>query len=124
MSKPGRRPKPAEMRFLDGNPGKRAIPKRHEQFGRPVPLATLSPSEQRLWDLHIAPCPWLKQPHSFDCYMWVTIAAEYLEDPRAMKSEKLRHIRSLSNELGLNPSAIMRIDTGDEADQTEESEFF
>ncbi len=58
----GRKPKPRELRVLEGNPGRRALPPPDistTPVGEPPP--SLGGVEQSIWHTLAAECPWLRE---------------------------------------------------------------
>lgn len=106
----GAKPKPAYLRSVTGNAGNRPLPKNTpEGTGAAQPPKKMNIGQQRLWDEFIVGAAWIKSQDSFSAYMWCCLAAEFQRSPKNMPANRISQLRALSNELGLNPSARVRL---------------
>jgi phage terminase small subunit len=130
----GRPPKPVELRLIQGNPGKRPIPK-----NTPLPKGVLvmptwlngnKPTwkvrARKLWDEMVPVLTWLSAPDSFKLADWCFSQAEneqcgHSDWTVARRSEH----RRLASELGLDPTARARmVGGGNDPDEPDEGESF
>lgn len=121
MAVGGRKPKPAALRVVTGNPGRRAIPGVTPDPDNPglpevdpreddlVPPKKLTIVQQRLWDRYINSAWWLTEHDVPKAFMWCALEAEFERSPGKMVSSRIGQLRALGSELGLDPSSRTRL---------------
>lgn len=106
----GRKPKPAILRLISGNAGKRPLP-----AADPLPAGSVErPNKLRgnagkLWDRVIARAWWLTWADSSKALMWCHLQAEFERAPGKMLSSRIAQLRSLGSELGFDQAARTRM---------------
>jgi hypothetical protein len=132
MAVRGTKPKPAALRLVTGNPGKRDIPgdkgKEIPEFNvreEPLkPLKKLNKSQKALWDRFIDTAWWLSDHDVPKAYMWVCLQTEYLKAPVDMIASRIAQLRIIETELGLDASARARMGIADGKKKTDPTEKF
>lgn len=148
MARPGPAPKPVELKVLEGNPGKRALP---ASSPKPQPVAPVCPRglpsrARRFWKEHAPKLEWLGILTEVDGAAFAMLATHWaiaFEAARAIREEGLtaadengatrKHpllqvlrdnsaaFRMYAAEFGLTPSARGRLDIPEPAG---EDDFF
>ena len=116
MSVRGQRPKPAWMKVVDGNPGKRPVPTTEPAVtGDPVKPAWLAGRGVELWDEVMTFAFWLSRADSYKLAAWCDRQAEFEKSRKRQKwtAADRREHRSLGTELGLDPSSRARMALND-----------
>lgn len=120
MAVRGRKPKPAYLKVVAGNPGHRPIvddPAPMVADGHDnglVPPRKLQKRQRELWDTYIRRAPWLTAFDVPRAFMWVCLHAEFESGPAAMIAGKIAQLRALGSELGLDPASRARIGAPDQ----------
>ena len=108
----GRKPKPAHLKVLEGNPGKRPFQPDLAAGERPEggidPPRPLTRRPRQLWEAYIRPADWLTTFDAPRAFMWAHLQAEFEADPAAMTAARIAQLRALGSELGLDPSSRAR----------------
>lgn len=110
----GQRPKPAALKLVTGNPGKREIPEAEFEV-RETPLEPprkLSQAQRRLWDRFINTAWWLTEHDVPKAFAWVALQAEFEKSPAEMVASRIANLRALGSELCLDSSARARAGIG------------
>jgi hypothetical protein len=111
MATRGRKPTPAHLKLIMGNPGKRPIREDGVQEGQAPydnglePPVKLAKRQKQLWS---TAC-WLTQFDVPRAFMWVELHAEFERGPTLMIAAKVAQLRALGSELGLDPASRTRI---------------
>ena len=115
MAISGRKPKPAHLKLVSGNPGDRPLQPQRDPSGieggpveKPAGLKSTSVAG-RLWDQYIARCHWLTWADSPKAMMWCHLQAEYQKAPTKMIASRIAQLRALGSELGLDVSSRDRM---------------
>lgn len=122
----GRKPKPAYLKLIAGNPGKRQIVEDvAAEAGAArdnglVPPRRLKKRQQQLWDQYIRRAPWLKPLDVPRAFMWVELHVQFESDPSGMVAGKIAQLRALGSELGLDPAARARLATNDDGQKPQD----
>lgn len=126
MATRGRKPTPAHLKVVTGNPGNRPFnPNDPAENVTPdhdnglVPPRKLAKRKQEIWDRYIKPCPWLTHLDETTALAWVELYYEFERKPGAMVASRIAQMRALASELGLNPSSRARLDSGGSGKGTE-----
>jgi phage terminase small subunit len=106
----GTKPKPVELRIIEGNKSRRPLPDR-------APTATGSPAKPkwlrgtgaRLWAEYAPLLPWLGRVDSETLAAWCALSAEFQRNPENMNAARISQMRVLAAELGMTPSARTRL---------------
>lgn len=111
MATVGRKPKPGSVKRLQGNPGKRSLKGAELTFRETVlaPPLELSEAEQTLWSRYIDSAWWLQEHDGPKAYLWVCLQLQFQAAPDNMGAARIANLRAVGSELGLDPSARMRI---------------
>jgi hypothetical protein len=110
MAKVGRKPKPALLREMEGNKAHRPIipdPVLNMKRGKAndlEPPCELEGRRKQIWDNFIRYVPWLTWADTYSALQFVALA-EKLETGKKMTAAENIQFRSISNSLGLTPSA-------------------
>lgn len=132
MATRGRKPKPAHLKLVQGNPGKRkvdpdAAPDVDASHDNGLePPRKLKKREQELWDAYIRRAPWLTHFDVPRAFVWVSLQAEYERKPADMVASRIAQLRAVGSELGLDPASRARIGGsggGKKEPERPESEF-
>jgi hypothetical protein len=106
----GRKPKPAALRAMLGNPGKRPLP-----AADPLPAGSierptkLNKAVGAMWDTFVARAFWLTWADGPKALMWCHLQAEYQKSPTAMIASRIAQLRALGSELGFDQAARIRM---------------
>jgi hypothetical protein len=110
----GRKPKPAHLRLVGGNAGKRPIAATAgvQQIGNLGPA--IKPRGMRgrasqLWDTTIVRATWLEWPDSEKAALWCYLHAEFIASKGKMISARIAQLRALGSELGFDPASRQRL---------------
>lgn len=115
MAMRGRKPKPAFLKLVTGNPGRRPIAPDIAEILPAVednglePPRKLKKRQQELWDQYIRRAPWLTGFDVPRAFMWVCLHAEFESGPTLMVAGKIAQLRALGSELGLDPASRQRL---------------
>src|SRR6266404_4159380 len=111
MAISGRKPKPAHLKLVTGNPGDRPLQPQRDTAGieggpveKPAGLKSTSVAG-KLWDQYIARCHWLSWADGPKAMMWCHLQAEYQKAPTKMIASRIAQLRALGSELGLDVSS-------------------
>src|SRR5687768_12733153 len=119
----GSKPKPIELRVIEGNRGRRPLPAGvPAASGKPVKPRWLKGARARLWDEYAPLLPWLARVDSETLAAWCCLAAEFSAAPDRMLSARISQMRTLAAELGMTPSARTRLGTQNES--KEKNKYF
>ena len=121
----GRRPTPAELKLMAGNPGHRSMnldePK---PDGVPVMPEWLSERARALWAQHADIAFWLTAADSMKLAVFCGLAAEIQTDLAGIKTSRIALWRSLGSDLGFDPSGRPKLTGGSRKPKTAASRFF
>ena len=114
MAVRGNKAKPAALKLVTGNPGRRPIQPeavgdiemREEAL---VPPRKLTKMQQERWSRYIDPAWWLTEHDAPKAYMWVCLQVEFEDSPSDMNSARIAQLRVLGSELGFDPSSRARM---------------
>jgi phage terminase small subunit len=124
----GRPPKPTALKILQGNPGKRPLPK-----DEPTPPAgeVVRPRMDRrsaaVWDRYapMVQAMGLLTPVDVPAFaILCALIAESLHKPHEMQSGRISRMETLFGQFGMTPSARARLGTAKTAKQSDEERFF
>jgi hypothetical protein len=109
----GRKPRPRYLRLIDGNRGRRPLP-------RPDPLpagsiekpAKLTKAAAILWDRYVTRAVWLTWADSPKAAMWCELQSQFERRPSKMLASKIAQLRAVGSELGFDPATRARLDLG------------
>jgi phage terminase small subunit len=108
----GRKPKPAYLRVIEGNRGRRPIPQgAREPQSKPVRPKWLKGRAARLWDEVLAIAPWLERADAYKLASWCERQADF-ERPRERRqwtAADRREHRAAGSELGLDLASRSRM---------------
>ena len=122
----GAKPKPAFLKLVAGNPGKRPIGK---DIAETVPATQdnglrppvkLGSRQRQLWDQYVRRAPWLKPFDAPRAFMWVSLHEEFEQSPGDMVAGRIAQLRALGSELGFDPASRSRIGAGRLMDDNED----
>jgi hypothetical protein len=108
----GNKPKPTELHVLENTTN---VTRAKKRIGEPIspggPVApnNLSDAESALWNQFVVTAFWLHLHDSSKAFMWVSMQAEFEENPREMLSARIGQLRILGSELGLDPGSRSRM---------------
>ena len=106
----GRRPKPVELRVIEGNRERRPLPTDvPKAAGSPARPKWLKPLAATIWNEYAPLLPWLGRCDSEMLATWCVLAAQFSREQEAMDSARLGQMRVLAAELGMTPSARTRL---------------
>jgi len=77
--------------------------------GVPEPSTTFTSEQRELWDRYIAPCFWLSKADEPKAHMFVSLFLGYLADPENVSASRIKQLRLLGSELGLDPTSRSRM---------------
>ena len=117
---PGPKPRLAEFKLIEGNPGKEriALPAVDEKGMRlpPIvadnglrPVQELAKRQMELWKMFIQRAPWLGLHDIPRAHMWVELHAEFEKNPKKMPVGRICQLRALGSELGFDPLSRSRM---------------
>lgn len=115
MATRGPKHKPAHLKVVTGNPGKRPIVDDPAQsvaddFDNGLePPKKLTKRQQDLWDSYIRRAEWLTAFDVPRAFMWVALQTEFERSPKGMVASRIAQLRALGSELGLEPSSRQRL---------------
>ena len=117
MATRGPKPKPAALKLVTGNPGRREVtpPAQPEIEMRDKPLVPprkLTKAQQAKWDRFIEPAWWLTEHDVPKAHMWVCMQMEFERSPGEMTAARIAQLRVLGSELGFDPSSRARMPAG------------
>ena len=114
MAVRGRKPKPAHLKLVEGNPGKRSLSVDGPAAeGRPIKVPKLKGRASKLWAEVVERCWWLAEADSYKLGMWCHLEAEFEQDPLRMIASRISQLRGLGSELGMDPASRVRLGTTD-----------
>lgn len=106
----GRKPKPPQLRLVEGNRGHRPIPDAGPQPTGPlVKPAKIRGRASQLWDEVAALAPWLTQLDGYKLHVFCQLHAEFEQAPRKMIAARIAQLRTIGAELGLDPATRTRM---------------
>jgi hypothetical protein len=108
MATRGRHPKITALRPLRGS-RHAALASEPMPTGTPVCPSKLSRKQRDLWARYIAPAYWLSVVDEPKAIMFINLLHEYLAAPNRMPASRIRQMRFLGSELGLDPVARRRM---------------
>lgn len=124
----GRKPKPAHLKVVTGNPGRRPIERGEpELFVREEPLAPvkkLTKAQRALWDRFINKAWWLADHDVPKAFMWTCLQAEFDRAPSKMAASKVAQLRLVGSELGMDPASRARLGVGSAPKTDPAAKFF
>lgn len=114
MAVRGAKPKPAFLKVVTGNPGKRPIREDpaagiDDHDNGLEPPKKLPKRQQELWDKYIRKAPWLTGFDIPRAFMWVHLHTEFEKAPAKMIAGRVAQLRALGSELGLDPASRARL---------------
>ncbi len=119
MATRGRKLKPAHLKIVTGNPGKRpvaldpAADADMDHDNELEPPRKLLKREQELWERYIRPAHWLTVFDEPRAFAWVKLQHEFERKPGDMVASRIAQLRALGSELGLDPTSRARMGSGD-----------
>lgn len=130
MASPGRRPKPAHLRIVDGTHRadrhgdqvsvQEAVAQSQAAFGSLAKPKALKGNAGKAWDQYIAPAFWLDGSQEPAALIFCELWAEWKKSPTLFPSTKHTHLRRYMHDLGL-----MYVDRGKPSDAAApKDEFF
>jgi hypothetical protein len=106
----GRKPTPAYLKLIMGNPGHRPIrPSRSDELipgGAIERPKKITKAAAALWDEWIARAAWLTWADSPKAFMWCNLQAEFLKSAGKMSASRIAQLRALGGDLGLDSSRL------------------
>ena len=115
MAVRGSKPAPTVLKLVRGNPGKRPLPQREVMApGKPVKPPYLQGRSAELWKELIERSPWLASADSHKAAYWCVLQARLEELGAGALPGLITQWRILGSELGLDPTARVRMPPGDE----------
>lgn len=122
----GPRPKPTVTKKLNGNPGKRALPKNEPEFSGVAEMPRwLTVQARAVWN-DLAPgmekAGLLTSGDGESFGMLCTLASEFRKDAAAMSANRISRLDALIQRFGMDPASRTRIqvkpkDAGDDEDR-------
>lgn len=124
---PGRKPKPVELKLLDGNPGKKRINRSRPKprSGIPSCPSWLSPEAKKEWRRvvkEMGPTGALRivdgSMLATYCHLW----GEFVDAARngkTLSGNFIAQMRALASEFGMTPSSRSRITVGDKQEEVD-----
>lgn len=126
MATRGKRPKPAYLKLVQGNPGRRPIEVPSGPDVREGPLRSpkkLTSAQSAIWKRFIDTAHWLTEHDAPKAYMWTCLQAQFHADTE-MKPAAVGQLRLLGSELGLDPSARARLGISTKKDDDPNAKYF
>lgn len=124
----GRRPKPTVLKVLEGNPGKRPLPK-HEP--KPQGMAEmpgwLRPGAVKVWNEYAPRLEGLGLLTDLDAEtfgQWCTLTAMFRRKPAEMPAGKIARMDAIGQRFGLDPSSRARMSVKPQEPKDDEARFF
>ena len=111
MALRGRKPKPAALKLILNNPGRRPLPDAspQEAAGPLLRPRHLKGRALEIWSEVAAAAWWLSGLDSFKLHMFCCLRSELERGASAMSSARLGQLRGVASELGFDPSSRARI---------------
>ena len=121
----GTRPKPTALRVVEGNRGKRPIPKGEPMpGGTPVKPKWLSGRGSVLWDEVMAFAFWFTVADGYKLAAWCDRQADFEEQRKTWTAADRREHRSAGSELGLDPSSRARLGYREQPEKKDAAEKY
>jgi hypothetical protein len=129
----GRKPKPAALKLVTGNPGKREVEQPVDPAAAPaprmraqplVPPRKLSKAQRSKWDAFIEPAWWLTEFDVSKAYAWICLQMEFEKSPVTMVAARIAQLRALGSELGFDPASRARMPAADGASKDPADKYF
>lgn len=124
----GPKPKPTVTKKLNGNPGKRPLPKNEPKFtGTAVRPAWLTVAARAVWeDLYpVYSRAGLVTDGDAEAFgMLCTLASEFRLDASAMSANRISRLDALMQRFGMDPGSRTRISITPQEPQDDEARFF
>jgi hypothetical protein len=110
MAVRGQRPKPAHLKLVEGNPGKRPIPKAEPTVsGKPAKPKYLKGRSAELWDEVLESAVWLTTVDAYKLANWCQMEADRERNGEKWSEARRREWRSAGSEMLLDPIARARM---------------
>ena len=108
----GAKPKPALLRLVGGNAGKRPIPPDVQVdpgYNNQIePPTRLRKREREVWDAFVRPLPWLQPADSAMAFLFVRLFTQFEKSPD-MVAGKIAQLRASAAEIGITPASRTRL---------------
>jgi phage terminase small subunit len=119
----GPKPKPFELRVIEGTAGADQDP------GLPtIGVLTLPKwlkgAARKIWEEHAPLLPWLVRVDSETLATWCVLASEFHRDPHGMLAARISQMRTLAAELGMTPSGRTRIGNSQTSGKKDKDSYF
>ncbi|OGA59977.1 MAG: hypothetical protein A3G81_26090 [Betaproteobacteria bacterium RIFCSPLOWO2_12_FULL_65_14] len=121
----GASPKPTLLRLVEGNRGRRPIPRGEPMpEGAPVKPKWLKGRAAALWDEVLAFAFWLTVADSYKLAAWCDRQRDFERHRKTWTAADRREHRSAGSELGLDPSSRARMGTKDAKKKDAAEKYF
>ena len=126
MAKPGPRPKPTQLRLVDGSFRKdrhgakaeavKSVAAATAAFGKLERPKWLKGEARKAWDEYIAPATWLDGSRAPAAIVFCELWAEFREAPSRMVAPRLAQLRNTMSDLGLTDerNRVLQAEDNDE----------
>ena len=112
----GTRPTARVVHLATGNRSRRPLrPEPPVVEGKPQKPAKLKGRASQLWDQVVMYATWLTILDGHKLFLWCCLQAEAERAPAQMNAARIGQLRGLGAELGLDPSARLRLGTASDA---------
>lgn len=107
----GQKPKPSELRRLQGNPGHRPIPQELDiGSGKLIAPDHLTAGAMKIWKRDIGRASWLTWADQMKCELYCALYDTFVnEGIEGMTAGMVSQLRVVAAELGFDPSARTRM---------------
>ena len=96
---------------------------RPEPFGACECPETFDDDLKFIWRRYVDRCYWLTTVDETKAIVWCILRREFLADPAKMIAARIRELRMLGGELGMDPDSRTRINTGGKKPQGQFDKF-
>lgn len=111
----GVKPKPTQLRLVQGNAGDRPLPAGEPTpTGKPVKPKWLKGRAALLWDEVLGFAFWLTEADSYKLASWCDRQADFERRRKSWTAADRREHRAAGSELGFDPSSRTRLGSGTE----------
>jgi phage terminase small subunit len=124
MAKRGRKPKPPQLRIVDGSfrsdrhgakaEAAKSAAAAMAAFGKLERPKWLKGEARKAWDEYIAPATWLDGSRAPAAILFCELWAEFREAPSRMVASRLAQMRNAMADLGLTDERNRAVQTDDE----------
>lgn len=132
MATRGTKPRPHHLRLASDNKGKpfpaptvdpaQQVPPDFDNGLKPP--RKLAKRQQELWNQFIRSAPWLTKFDIPLCFMWVVLQAKFEKKPDDTAKYAITQLRTLTTELGFEPSARTRMAIKADDSKSKASKYF